>query len=114
MSGGIAYVLDERGDFPAQVNRQMVNLETLDDPEEADAVRAMIARHQEYTGSSRARAVLANWPAMCKRFVKVIPKDYQRVLAGIRRAHEQGLTGDEAVMAAFEENARDLARVGGN
>lgn len=51
---------------------------------------------------------------MCKRFVKVIPKDYQRVLAGIRRAHEQGLTGDEAVMAAFEENARDLARVGGN
>lgn len=45
---------------------------------------------------------------MRKRFVKVIPKDYQRVLAGIRRAHEQGLTGDEAVMAAFEENAHDL------
>ncbi len=114
MSGGIAYVLDEQGNFPAQVNRQMVNLETLDDPGEADAVRAMIARHQEYTDSTRARAVLANWPAMRKRFVKVIPKDYQRVLAGIRRAHEQGLTGDEAVMAAFEENARDLARVGGN
>ena len=41
MSGGIAYVLDEQGNFPAQVNRQMVNLETLDDPGEADAVRAM-------------------------------------------------------------------------
>ncbi len=48
------------------------------------------------------------------KFVKVMPKDYQRVLACIKRAHDQGLTGDEAIMAAFEENARDLARVGGN
>ncbi|MBV6425216.1 MAG: Ferredoxin-dependent glutamate synthase 1 [Steroidobacteraceae bacterium] len=114
MSGGIAYVLDESGGFPAHVNRQMVGLEALDDPEEAEVVRAMIARHAEYTGSARARAVLAAWPASCKRFVKVIPKDYQRVLASVRRAHERGLTGEEAVMVAFEENARDLARVGGN
>ncbi|MBK7251326.1 MAG: glutamate synthase large subunit [Gammaproteobacteria bacterium] len=114
MSGGIAYVFDEQGGFPAQVNRQMVNLEALEDPGDIEAVRAMIARHQEYTGSTRARAVLENWSAAGKRFVKVIPKDYQRVLASIRRAHDQGMTGDEAVMAAFEENARDLARVGGN
>jgi glutamate synthase (ferredoxin) len=44
----------------------------------------------------------------------VIAKDYQRMLACIKRAHEQGLTGDDAIMVAFEENARDLARVGGN
>jgi len=43
-----------------------------------------------------------------------MPKDYKRVLACIERAHGQGLTGDEAIMAAFEENARDLSRVGGN
>ena len=44
----------------------------------------------------------------------LVPRDYQRMLSSIRRAHEQGLTGDEAIMVAFEENARDLARVGGN
>ena len=51
---------------------------------------------------------------MVPRFVRVMPNDYQRMLACIQRAHGQGLTGDEAVMAAFEENARDLSRVGGN
>jgi glutamate synthase (ferredoxin) len=44
----------------------------------------------------------------------VIPKDYKRMLACISRAEEQGLVGEEAIMVAFEENARDLARVGGN
>jgi glutamate synthase (ferredoxin) len=43
----------------------------------------------------------------------VIPKDYKRMLGAIQRAEDQGLTGDEAIMVAFEENARDLARVGG-
>jgi glutamate synthase (NADPH/NADH) large chain len=51
---------------------------------------------------------------MVPKFVKVMPKDYKRMLACIERAHDQGLTGDEAIMAAFEENARDLSRVGGN
>ena len=51
---------------------------------------------------------------MVPKFVKVMPKDYKRMLACIARAHDQGLTGDEAIMAAFEENARDLSRVGGN
>ena len=48
------------------------------------------------------------------KFVKVIPRDYKRMLAAIARAEEQGLVGEEAIMMAFEENARDLSRVGGN
>ena len=48
------------------------------------------------------------------RFLKIIPKDYKRMLACIERAQNQGLSGDEAIMAAFEENARDTSRVGGN
>jgi glutamate synthase (ferredoxin) len=48
------------------------------------------------------------------KFVKVIPRDYQRMLGAIARAEEQGLVGDEAIMVAFEENARDTSRVGGN
>ncbi len=114
MSGGIAYVLDQQGNFERNVNGQMVSLESLQDPTEIAEVRAMIERHLEYTGSERARLVLADWDGCLPRFVKVIPRDYQRMLACIERAHEQGLAGDEAIMVAFEENARDLARVGGN
>jgi glutamate synthase (ferredoxin) len=114
MSGGIAYVLDEVGDFPGRVNPQMVGVERLESADEIAEVRAMIERHLAYTSSSRAQEVLDDWDAMVPRFVKIMPKDYKRVLACIQRAQDQGLTGDAAVMAAFEENARDLSRVGGN
>jgi len=114
MSGGIAYVLDENGIFARNVNRQMVGLEKIDDPAEAAEVRAMIERHLEYTRSERAAQVLRAWDQMLPRFVKIMPKDYKRMLECITRVHAQGLTGDEAVMVAFEENARDLSRIGGN
>ena len=114
MSGGVAYVLDERGDFSGRVNQQMVGVEKLEDPKEIAAVRAMIERHREYTGSARAKQVLDDWSRLVAKFVKVMPKDYKRMLNCIDRAQTQGLTGDEAIMAAFEENARDLSRVGGN
>jgi glutamate synthase (ferredoxin) len=114
MSGGIAYVLDEDGGFPAKVNVQMVGIQKLEAPAEIAEVRALVEKHLAYTKSARAKQVLDNWDAMVPRFVKVLPNDYKRMLACIDRAHGQGLTGDEAVMAAFEENARDLSRVGGN
>jgi glutamate synthase (ferredoxin) len=114
MSGGIAYVLDEAGDFATRINKQMVGIERLDDAEEIAAVRALVQKHLDYTGSKRARELLDRWEHVVPQFVKVMPKDYKRVLACIRRAHDQGLSGEEAIMAAFEENARDLARVGGN
>jgi glutamate synthase (ferredoxin) len=114
MSGGVAYVLDERGDFAQNVNREMVDIGPLEEPEEIAAVGAMIERHYGYTKSGRARQVLDDWSNMVRKFVRVLPRDYKRMLACIARAHEQGLTGDEAIMVAFEENAKDLARVGGN
>ncbi len=114
MSGGIAYVLDEVGDFPSRVNKQMVDIESLDDAEEIARVHAMIERHLQYTGSARARHVLDNWDDMMPKFARIMPKDFKRAVASLKRAHEQGLSGEEAVMVAFEENARDLARVGGN
>src|SRR5688572_20745277 len=114
MSGGIAYVLDEDGEFAARVNMQMVGLDRLEDAVEIDGVRRMIESHLHYTSSERAKQLLADWAGSVPRFVKVIPKDYKRMLAAIARAHEQGLAGEEAIMVAFEENAHDLARVGGN
>jgi glutamate synthase domain-containing protein 3 len=114
MSGGVAYVLDVIGDFPKRCNVAMVGLEKLTDPEEIQEVRAMIQRHAEYTNSERARNILKLWEEMVPKFVKVMPKDYKRVIEATRRVKEAGLSGDEAIMAAFEQNARDLARVGGN
>jgi glutamate synthase (ferredoxin) len=114
MSGGIAYVLDEHGDARTRVNTQMVDLEQVTDPTEADALRRLIENHLERTSSARARQVLDAWDEWLPKFIKVIPRDYQRMLAAIARAEEQGLVGEEAIMVAFEENARDTARVGGN
>ncbi len=114
MSGGVAYVLDESGVFAKSVNTQMVGIEKLEKPSEIAEVRGLVEKHLAYTRSDRAKAVLAKWDQMVPLFVKVLPNDYKRMLACIERAHGQGLTGEEAIMAAFEENAHDLSRVGGN
>jgi glutamate synthase (ferredoxin) len=113
MSGGIAYVLDEAGDFGSRINMQLVAVEKLSDHNEVEEVWKMIQRHHAYTHSERASKVLQNWAGYLPRFVKVIPKDYQRVLQSLKKVQEQGLTGEQAIMAAFEENVRDVARVGG-
>jgi glutamate synthase (ferredoxin) len=113
MSGGTAYVLDEAGDFPRRCNLQMVGLEKLEDADEIEVVWKMVQRHQAYTQSELAARVLANWAHSVPKFVKVMPKDYKRVLQAVQRVKESGLSGEEAIMAAFEENARDVARVGG-
>jgi glutamate synthase (ferredoxin) len=112
MSGGVAYVLDEVGDFAIRCNAQMVGLEKLDS-EEAEQLRLLIKRHADFTKSQKAYKVLALWDDMVPKFVKVMPKDYKRVLQAIRKAENEGLSGDEALNAAFEANARDVARVGG-
>ncbi|HEY5553249.1 MAG TPA: glutamate synthase large subunit, partial [Opitutaceae bacterium] len=114
MSGGIAYVLDETGDFAKRVNMQMVGIEKFEDRTEIAAVRKLIKQHLAYTKSPRAKLLLDEWDLTVPKFVKVMPKDYKRMLACIDRAEAQGLSGDEAIMAAFEENARDTSRVGGN
>jgi glutamate synthase (ferredoxin) len=114
MSGGVAYVLDETDTFSAHCNAETVGLERLEDEDEIDELREMIRRHAEYTQSERAWRVLALWEEMVPRFVKVMPRDYRRMLAAIKRAEADGQSGDEAIMAAFEDNKNDLARVSGN
>ncbi len=113
MSGGIAYVLDETGAFSDNCNLEMVKLYRLEDADEIDLVHDMVRKHAEYTHSERSRQVLADWSNEVPRFVKVYPNDYRRVIETQKRFKASGLSDDEAVMAAFEENAHDLARVGG-
>ncbi|MBX2865754.1 MAG: glutamate synthase large subunit [Leptolyngbyaceae cyanobacterium MAG.088] len=114
MSGGIAYVLDETGDFPSRCNTEMVDLERLEEPEEIADLREMIAKHHSYTGSRKAKAVLDDWDGFLPKFFKVIPRDYKRVIQSLQQALQDGLSGDDALSAAFEANIKDVARVAGN
>jgi glutamate synthase (ferredoxin) len=90
MSGGIAYVLDVDGDFRRRCNLGMVDLEPLEHPDDVALVGGLIDRHVTYTGSAYAAAILANWTAMRSRFVKVMPRDYKRVLLAEARARAEG------------------------
>ncbi len=114
MSGGIAYVLDEDGTFVQRFNDEMADLETLDDAAEIEEVRGMIRRHLEYTDSTAAKRILAEWETRRPRFAKVMPRDYKRMVEAFARVQAEGLTGDEAAMAAFELNKNDVTRVSGN
>jgi glutamate synthase (ferredoxin) len=106
MSGGVAYVLDEAGDFATRCNMGLVGLEKLADPNEIELVWKLVQRHQAYTHSERAAKILADWQNYLPKFVKVMPQDYKRVLLSLKKVASQGLSGDEAIMAAFEENVK--------
>ena len=106
MSGGVAYVLDEAGDFHQRCNMELVALEKLSDADEIEEVWKLIQRHQTYTQSERAAKVLADWKNYVPKFVRVMPQDYARVLASLKKMQSQGLSGDDAIMAAFEENVK--------
>jgi len=98
MSGGIAYLLDPA---PGRVNTEMAALEPLHD-EDTAVLEDLVRRHLTETGSVVAARLLADWPAALGRFRRVMPRDYQRVLAAARRAERDGLDVDEAVMAAAQ------------
>jgi glutamate synthase (NADPH/NADH) large chain len=96
MSGGIAYLLDpDRG----RVNTQMVDVEPLDAGDGA-LLHRLVERHRAETGSAVAGELLGGWERALARFVKVMPKDYKRVLDAASRAELEGRDVNEAVMAA--------------
>ena len=81
MSGGVAYVFDERGDFTEKrCNLDSVDLEPLLDEQDTQLVKNLVARHAELTGSRRAKSILDNWHEMVTRFIKVFPHEFKRVL----------------------------------
>ena len=88
MSGGIAYVLDENGEFGIyRCNKASVDLERVFDPEDQHVLKSLIDRHFDATKSPRAPWVLENWTSMLPKFVKVYPHEFKRVMA--KRAAEK-------------------------
>ena len=88
MSGGIAYVLDPTGTFAQRCNPGMVDLETLDD-EDDELVRRLVRRHVDHTASANGQAVLEQWSTARPAFVKVMPRDYKRVLMAEAKARAE-------------------------
>jgi glutamate synthase (ferredoxin) len=99
MSGGIAYVLDTIGGFEKRCNREMVDFDPLE-LEDLEFVQSLLTRHLRYTGSQFAARVLQDWTAMVPRLVKVMPRDYKRVLAAQKRAEAEGRVAEFAELVS--------------
>ena len=111
MSGGIAYVYDKDNSFESKCNKDTVLLEKVEDENEESEIKELIKKHYEYTSSNVAKNILVNWEKAKERFVKVIPKDYKRMMDIVNRMHIEGITGEEALMKAFEENYQQQSLV---
>ena len=103
MSGGIAYVFDERGDFAEKrCNLESVDLEPLLEPQDIQIVRALVARHYELTRSPRAKWILDDWSEQASRFIKVFPHEFKRVL-GVPRMEQAYIPVEPAAPFASAE-----------
>ncbi len=80
MSGGLAYVLDEAGDFKNRCNLGMVGLHAVESKRDLDTLKVLLDKHYKFTGSSVAKKLLDTWPESCKKFVLVLPEEYKKIL----------------------------------
>jgi len=100
MSGGIAYIFDPEQRFPALCNMQMVELEAMEREEDIAELETLLRNHAKYTQSPVAQRILDTWPKSYAQFVKVMPKDYKRVLAAMEKARQTGESEEKLVMEA--------------
>lgn len=106
MSGGIAYVFDERGDFTQErCNLESVDLEPLLDAQDLQVVRKLVTRHMELAGSHRAKCILENWQESVSRFIKVFPHEFKRVL-GVSRSEQAYIPGEPVAVLANAEQVQ--------
>ncbi|PYP78590.1 MAG: glutamate synthase large subunit [Gemmatimonadetes bacterium] len=85
MSGGVAFALNLDQKFERRCNTSMVALEAVEEESDIALLKKLISRHARYTGSARARRVLANWDAMLPKFVRVMPTEYRKALEARER-----------------------------
>jgi glutamate synthase (NADPH/NADH) large chain len=111
MSGGTAYVLvNDFEPFNRMCNKEMVLLESLDNYQEIEDIRQLIENHVKYTDSLKAEYILRHWNEIVPRFVKVIPKEYKRMMESIEKMESKGLHPSEAAMSAFQQSKQQQAQ----
>ncbi|SDK28813.1 glutamate synthase (NADPH/NADH) large chain [Catalinimonas alkaloidigena] len=95
MSGGVAYIYDPHENFPSQCNKELVELEALEE-EDKELVRELVENHAMYTESALAQGLLENWEKEIGSFIKVMPREYKAVLQRRRQQQEEVLKKVEA------------------
>jgi glutamate synthase (NADPH/NADH) large chain len=93
MSGGVAYVLADLESFRILCNLGTVELENVEADEDIAELFALVSKHADFTKSSVAKGLLADWASSVGRFVKVMPTDYKRVMLEMKREQELQLVG---------------------
>ena len=106
MSGGIAYVLDEKHDLYMRLNKDQVMTDTLTESHDIAELRALIEEHVAATGSPRGKKILAAFHSYIPCFKKVMPRDYDRMLRSIAQFEEKGMSRERAEIQAFYANTR--------
>jgi len=107
MSGGIAYVYDDVGDFGTRrCNPSSVDLDPFESEDDLALVRSLLERHRDYTGSPRAAWILENWAEAQARFIKVFPHEYKRVL-GVARSEKSDSTNASPLVGASAAGATE-------
>ena len=106
MSGGIAYVLDEKHDLYMRLNKDQVMTDTLTESHDIAELRSLIEEHVAATGSPRGKKILAAFHSYIPCFKKVMPRDYDRMLRSIAQFEEKGMSRERAEIQAFYANTR--------
>ena len=106
MSGGIAYVLDEKRNLYKNLNKEMISIEMVETKAEAETLRGMIEEHVKHTDSPKGREVLENFEQYLPNFKKIIPNDYKRMMRLSAKLEERGMSPEQAQIEAFYESTR--------
>nr|MCR5716266.1 glutamate synthase large subunit [Lachnospiraceae bacterium] len=103
MSGGIAYVLDEGHDLYKRLNKDMVSLYEVTEKYDVTELKSILEDYVKETGSIHGKQILEQFDAYLPHFKKIVPNDYQKILAAISKYEEQGIKHESAVLEAFNE-----------
>jgi glutamate synthase (NADPH/NADH) large chain len=106
MSGGIAYVLDEKRDLYKRINKALVSLEEVTGKYDVQELKEMIQEHVAYTNSARGKEILDHFGEYLPKFKKIMPHDYRRMMNTIVQMEEKGLSSEQAQIEAFYANKK--------
>lgn len=106
MSGGIAYVLDEKRDLYKRLNKELVSQEEVTNKYDVQELKEMIKEHVAYTNSKKGKEILDHFGEYLPKFKKILPHDYRRMMNTIVQMEEKGLSSEQAQIEAFYANTR--------
>ena len=106
MSGGIAYVLDEKNSLYRNLNKEMILMEAVEHKADKEELRNLLEKHVKYTDSAKARMILENFESYLPKFKKIIPADYKKIVQLTEDFIERGMSIKEAQIEAFYESQK--------